>query len=97
VTREWEDYDPGWLVELARTVEAEEPGLAAAFSRCARCSVESEAYIYFVDPHAPNQPGSEWQFDRNVLLVSSVEGIVVVDVLADGRVGGIEFLDRLRW
>lgn len=95
MAREWMVYDPGWLVELARTVEAEEPGLADAFSHCTQCLIESEAYIYFVDPREPNQPGSEWQFDRNVVLESSSEGIIVVDVLTSGRIGGIEFFDRL--
>jgi hypothetical protein len=91
----WEPYDPSWLVELAESVKAEEPGLADAFRRCTRCLTESRAYIYFVDPRNANRTGSEWQFDRNVLLESHREGTIVVDVLAGGRIGGIEFLSRL--
>jgi hypothetical protein len=95
VTGKWKDYDPGWLVELAQTVASEEPGLSEAFKGCTRCMSNTRAYIYFVDPRAPNEPGSEWHFDRNVVLESPTVGTIVVDVLADGRVGGLEFLSRL--
>ena len=89
----WIDYDPAWLVALARE---QLPALAPALSRCTRALVESKAYIYFVSGDEANQPGSEWQFDRNEFLRDPVRGELVLDVLKDGRIGGIEFLSRLR-
>jgi hypothetical protein len=61
----WADYDPSWLVALAREQRGE---LVPALSRCTRALVESEAYK---------------------------KGDLVLDVLKDGRVGGVEFLAGL--
>jgi hypothetical protein len=52
-------------------------------------------YLYFVDPADANQPGSEWQIADNVRLEHPKEGTLVLDILADRRVGGIEFWGRL--
>src|SRR5688572_24430704 len=76
-TRTWTDYDPGWLVLLAR---AQEPDLVAMLSTCTRALVESKAYIHFVAPDAANQPGSEWQFERNVIMTDPEHGQIVLDV-----------------
>jgi hypothetical protein len=40
--------------------------------------------------------GSEWQFDHNVILTDETEGTLVLDILKGNRVGGIEFLKRLK-
>jgi hypothetical protein len=92
---DWEAYDPTWLVELARSRRPDLPWLAEAFARCIRCRVESEFYVRFVDSDRANQPGSDWQFRENLFLDDPTEGNLVVDVLQDGRVGGIEYYDRL--
>lgn len=63
--------------------------------RCRTALVEGEAYIHFVDPTSPNTPDSEWQFERNVSLRHPDHGHLVLDVLRDGRIGGVEFIDRL--
>jgi hypothetical protein len=88
----WTDYDPSWLVELARQ---QQPVLVSSLMSCTTALSEGKAYVRFVDPECPNQPGSEWQFDRNVSLHHPEHGQVVLDVLKDGRIGGLEFLDRL--
>ncbi len=62
----WKAYDPGWLVELAREQHADKPWLASALSACTRGRYESRAYIHFVDPVRPNQPGSQWQIRENI-------------------------------
>ena len=92
---QWQPYDPSWLVRLARQQYPDQPWLAEAFAGCTRCLVESRAYLYFVNPAHPNQPGSEWQFERNLLLDAGKEGKIVVDVVVGPRIGGIEFLKRL--
>jgi hypothetical protein len=91
----WKPYDPGWLVALARETRPAEPWLAAALAKCTLAAEESRAYTYFVDPREANQPGSEWQFDSNVMLKHPVESDLVLDILIGQRVGGIEFLARL--
>jgi hypothetical protein len=91
----WKSYDPTWLVRLARESCPREPWLAEALARCTRAIEESRAYLRFVDAADPSQPDSEWQFERNLVLEDRSEGVLVLDVLRGGRVGGVEFLGRL--
>jgi hypothetical protein len=56
---------------------------------------EARPYTYFVDPTNPNKPGSEWQFDANIVVEHPTEGTLVLDVLKDQRIGGFETLDRI--
>jgi len=91
----WKSYDPAWLVELAGQQMPDEPWLAEALKNCTNYCKESRAYIYFVDPSNPNKPGSEWQFKENITLEHPKEGDLVLDILMDGRVGGVEFLSKL--
>lgn len=93
--RRWRSYDPSWLVELARTQVPERPLLADALEKCTRAKYESDAYLHFVSGRRPNQPGSAWQFHENVTLEDPDQGELILDVLQDGRVGGVEFLSRL--
>ena len=92
---EWQPYDPAWLVALAREAMPDAPWLADALATCTRASQESRAYLYFADPSGANEPGSGWQLAENVVLHHPREGDLVLDVLKDGRIGGVEFLSRL--
>jgi len=94
-TLRWQPYDPTWLVDLAKEQYPEQTWLHQALARCTKCLQESRAYIYFVSQERPNQPGSEWQFKRNVPLDSKKEGPLVLDVLEDGRIGGFEIIKRI--
>lgn len=88
----WTPYDPAWLVELAREQLPDEPEIVKALSNCTRAAAESPAMTYFVDPRRANQPGADWQFKRNVVLDDGHGDPLVLDVLKDGRIGGVEFL-----
>jgi hypothetical protein len=50
--------------------------------------------LYFVDSSCPNEPGSAWQFDFCVELESPTDGWLILDILKDRRVGGVEFVDK---
>jgi hypothetical protein len=91
----WEPYDPNWLVELATSQVPDVPWLPGALAACQRAFKESSAYLYFVDPANPNMPGSEWQFESNIVLDHPTEGSLVLDVLKGKRIGGVEFLSRI--
>ena len=93
--QKWEPYDPSWLVALARRQHAADPSLAAALERCDCHWAKSRLYIYFVDPTRANEPGALWQFEKNVWLKDEREGDLLLDILQDGRVGGVEFYSRL--
>jgi hypothetical protein len=51
---------------------------------------ESKAYVHFVNPAS-----SDWQFHSNLQLESPTEGFVVLDILDNHRVGGVEFVDKI--
>jgi hypothetical protein len=92
---DWKPYDPTWLVQLAKEQLPEEPWLPAAIAACTTSRQESAAYIHFVSPADPDEPGSEWQVQTNFTLKHPTEGDVVLDVLEGNRIGGVEFLARL--
>jgi hypothetical protein len=85
-------YDPTWLVDLARASRPGEPWLAEALARCTRVVEESRAYLRFA---GPDDDGPDARFEKNLVLHHAREGELVLDVLAGGRIGGIEFLKRL--
>ena len=93
---QWEPYDPSWLVVLAQEQQPEEEWLAQALANCISAQKPRPPYIYFVDSKNPNQPGSSWQFKRNILLQSPTEGLIALDILKGNRVGGVEFYERLK-
>ncbi len=51
-----------------------------------------KAYFQFVDSTNANKPGAEWQHD-DCIVVDKVD--IVIDLLKDGRIGGIEFISLL--
>ena len=85
-------YDPAWLIKLAKEQLPNQPEIADALKRCTASVHKTKGCVYFVSPEAPNEPGSEWQFDVNEVLECPKVGDVVLDVLKDGRIGGIEIL-----
>ena len=92
---DWKRYDPLWLIDLAREQHEDKKWLADAFSKCNHARAGGAAYIYFVDPRSPNKPGSEWQFDQNLILECPERGQIIIDVLKGNRVGGIEMIKEL--
>src|SRR3982751_1499459 len=90
-----EPYNPDALVRLATSQHADKPWLAEALARCNVVVKRTEVIIHFVDPTNANQPGAPWQFDGSLWLEDPAEGNLVVDILKGGRVGAVEFYDRL--
>jgi len=94
-TIEWKPYDPTWLVQLAEEQAPERPWLSAALSKCTKGRWDSPAYLRFVESRNANQPGSEWQFEENIILEHPEHGDLVLDILKEYRIGGVEFLSRV--
>lgn len=88
----WTPYDPKWLVTLLQEQFPSEEAAAKALTTCRVGRWESRAYIHFVDSRNANEPNAEWQFERNIVLQHPQEGMIVLDVLKDGRIGGVEFV-----
>jgi hypothetical protein len=90
----WQDFDPGWLVQLALAQLPAHPQIARALQECTRCRPESQGYATFVDSGRPNKADGPWQFAMNVSLHDPTHGEIVLDVLTNGRIGGLEFMER---
>jgi hypothetical protein len=89
-------FDPRSLIQTVRSQAPEYPWLPDALANCPAGDWESAAYVGYVSRHSPNQPGSEWQFDTNVVLSHERLGMVVLDLLHGSRLGGIEFVDNIQ-
>ncbi len=87
----WVKYNPNWLVSLLQEQLPEKTEIIEAVKQCTRGVWEKKNYIYFVSPKNADLPGAEWQFEANIILDDPSRGMVVIDILKDGRVGGIQF------
>jgi uncharacterized protein YuzE len=93
--RRWRPYNPEWLVQLAKKQYKSDPWLAEALHKCTCTRFEGDFYIRFVDAKNANKPDSKWQFRENLILEDDVHGDLVLDILENGTIGGIEFVSRL--
>jgi uncharacterized protein YuzE len=84
------------IIELIKDQEPDRVDLIEQLKKFDTKNWTRKPYIRFVSSQNPNQPGSEWQFDENIVLEDEVEGTIVLDLLKDGRIGGIEFLRQIR-
>lgn len=90
-----EGFDPRSLIECVKNQAPEFPWLESALLACRAGEWQSRAYVRYVDAQNPNKPGSEWQFETNVVLSHETLGMVVLDILKGARLGGIEFVDKI--
>ncbi len=90
-----EHFDPTSLVKLARRQWSNRRDLADSFARCTRQWPRNELYTYFINPYTPDKPGCRWDFAMNLMLSCPERGVLVVDIMKDCSIGGIEFLDRV--
>lgn len=88
-------FDPQWLIAALEEQQPDETELIDAARLCLQFVAGDSLYLYFVSPVHPNEPGSEWQHDRSVVVERSKYGEIVIDVLKSGRIGGIEFLHNV--
>lgn len=88
----WEPYDAQWLISLL--LAADEIAVAAD-AKGRNWAEVGPHYVRFVDAERPNQEGAAWKHQRCMRLSSQSHGEIVVDVLSNDRVGGVELLDSL--
>lgn len=88
-------FDPQWLVDAIRAEYPHESELIAAAERVSKYDSGSSLQIYFLSPTSPNEPGSAWQYAHSVHIEKSKYGELAIDIMKDGCLGGIEFLDNV--
>lgn len=84
-----------WITELLKEQEPERTDLIEQIEKIERKEWFRQAYVKFVSGFKPNQPNTEWQFEENIELEHPTEGTIILDILKDGRIGGIEFLKHI--
>lgn len=85
-------FDPRDLASLTRQQHPNKPEWAAAIARCTREWQADERYTYFISWPARQGVGPcKYGFQ----LQHPTIGKLIVDALEDGRVVGMEYLDRV--
>ncbi len=84
-----------WLIELLKEQKPKREDLILQLEEMTVSEWIKKPYIRFVNGENANQKGAEWQFDENIVLEHKTEGTIVLDILKDGRIGGIELLNEL--
>lgn len=80
------------IIELVREQYPERDDVIEGLKNVASGHWSDRAYFRFVDSTNANQPGAEWQHDTCIVVD---EANIVIDLLKDGRIGGIEFLSLI--
>jgi uncharacterized protein YuzE len=88
-------FDIRWLIELLHEQEPNRLDLIEQLEESDMKKWIRQPYIYFVSAERPNQPGSPWQFKESIVLEHKTEGTIVLDILKDGKIGGIEFVNQI--
>ncbi len=84
------------IIKLVQEQEPDRTDLISALRNCKGGQWTSNGYYSFiVSDNKPNQPGSNWQHDESIVIEQEEKGDIVIDVLKDGRIGGIEFIDLI--
>lgn len=87
-------FDPSWLVALAEKQWSQEPGFAEALKQCTAGWWHDASFIYFTPFFYPYKSHIPWLISRSVFLKDATRGILVLQLLHDGRIGGIEFMQK---
>jgi uncharacterized protein YuzE len=85
-----------WIITLIKEQEPKRTDLIEQLQNSERKEWIRQAYIRFVSGEKPNLPGSEWQFEENIVLEHDTEGTIVLDILKGGQIGGIEFVKYIK-
>ena len=89
----WLKYNQELLVTLMQEQLPDKTEIIEALKSCTRGVWQKKNYIYFVNPKNPDLLGSEWQFKENIIVEDEARGMILLDILKDGRVGGIQFVN----
>lgn len=87
-----EIIDINYIIELIERQKPERLDVIEALRNASNGKWASAGYYQFVDSKNANQPGADWQIDESFALAQENDANIVLDLLKDGRIGGVEFL-----
>ena len=85
----------GEIIELVRQQEPDRQDVIIALQNCKGGHWTSNGYYQFIESKNANQIDSKWQLDESIVLEQDDKGDIVLDLLKDGQIGGIEFIDLI--
>jgi hypothetical protein len=85
-----------YIIKLAEEQLQDNPEIIQALRNCKDGYWSGNAYYQFVNSTNGNQPGAEWQIDESIVLEQKEKPYIVLDILKDGRIGGIEFTEFIQ-
>ncbi|MDQ3021629.1 MAG: DUF2283 domain-containing protein [Bacteroidota bacterium] len=80
------------IIELIKEQESERTDIIESLNKCKDGYWQGSAYYCFVNSTNANKTGAEWQYVESIEIEDTVNGDIIIDLLKDGRIGGIEFL-----
>lgn len=89
-------FNLAYIIKLAEEQLQDSPDIIETLRNCKDGYWSSNAYYKFVDSRNANQPGAEWQYDESIALEQADKPDLVLDILKDGRIGGIEFIEFIQ-
>ena len=82
------------IIDLVRQQEPQRQDIVKSLKRCSRGKWTSSGYYKFSAPKNGNK-GPEWKFRENIVLEHEFLGLIVLDLLKNGRIAGIEFINLI--
>lgn len=78
------------LIEYAETQYPDRMWIVESLKQSSIFKKESEAYYYCI-------PKDNWDFKHNIVLDDTVYGDVVLDIMKDNTIGGVELVSRIQY
>jgi hypothetical protein len=83
------------LIKILEKEEPENETLIKSLRNCSGGKWKNKAYYQYINSENPNKIGSEWQFLDNIIFEHENYGTIIVDLLKDNKIGGLEFYKLL--
>lgn len=83
------------IIELVRQQEPGRPDTIKSLKKCAGGKWTSSGYYEFRPSAISNNKDEQWNFYENILLEHEFLGFIVLDVLKNGSIAGIEFINLI--
>ena len=80
-----------WIIDLLKEQEPEEIDLIKQLEQSTERGWIRQPMIYF-----GSDIETEEQFDRNIVLEHETKGTIVLDILKNGKIRSIEFVNQIR-
>lgn len=84
-------YNPDWIIAVVESVAPERIDVIEMLRNCTMAYHRSAAYVQFIDVKNANQESAVWQFKECLRIDHPSHDTILIDILNDGKIGGIEF------